>query len=377
MDNNGHDHTDASTRKLRVPLFLKGIAGTKPEYIAFWSACDVYRTFLPPLYDQDFMTCAAYVIVKSSAIGYIDENVPDGEWIPLLNLPPNYVEANKETEKLVRKNLNKQRLHDALVLVIATKVNWWRTTEHVGDGCISPYIRDVLNGTVWNKSMCNKDVALRSLETAGKWASTCIVLKALGLQGIRETKNIPVLGRTSLNLDDNFHSPVESFPAGSERLNVSFQIIQVLSVNELVHRFPGAEDLLRLAELRSKVAKNRVYYHTMAPYLTGKPDAGLHPEDMVHVLGRLGSFIRWMCPDHPLNATHHMCEKKESSIEWIYQNYPDYNEAWEQVCERTARLADMKGIDRAVEMVRQATRTFSLRRKDRPLKRWASERRPR
>jgi len=108
-------------------------------------------------------------------------------------------------------------LGPAVTLILATKLNWWQTNHHTGQGGMSPYIVKVTNVLLPDMDAENK---CELTHTLGHWASTraCLnILKIRCLAADRMNNVVVKAQNVNVEVTDDMLIRVKSMPAGTAK----------------------------------------------------------------------------------------------------------------------------------------------------------------
>jgi hypothetical protein len=241
----------------------------------------------------------------------------------------------------------------ALSVCLATKINFFRTNHHTGQGEMSGFVKKVLSMLY---PMLFKEAELRAVQDAvhnvGHWMSTHIGLNALGMFTGKRVAISPVaalIGKAATNLATDFVARVDSLPAGTAPYAVVHATLKEFSTNKAFTVAPYAEEMFAAAEAieeliagskkaaEEKAVDLRLTYHMGAMYLTGQPrKVFTNPAP----IGTVGSFLLNLKGSSSLTASPLISKEDPSTHTRVktYEGQFGFDECWEAFC------AGMRGI---------------------------------
>lgn len=114
-------------------------------------------------------------------------------------------------------------IRDGLSLIVVTKVNYWKTNHHVGQGGITAYLNKLLAG--WEITAAD-DQTVKLIWRAAHWADTRIVLSCLGIKFDAATDQAAAPLRKLFAPSDDAVLRIRSNPAGTAKWADSYAAIQ-------------------------------------------------------------------------------------------------------------------------------------------------------
>ena len=207
---------------------------------------------------------------------------------------------------------------DILTIIIASKLNWFTTNHHVGQGYATKYICKVINNTYkWcaNAEAGISEAAKNAAWKVGHWASTHLCLRILemrtGVWVIVHPAASP-LGAVFLSAD--YKVRCESAPAGLAKVALVHANLTLFRNNTMWMLAPKFQNILdcflaykeylqEVVTCREKrMVDPRCKDHEGGRYLTNRVDkTGVL--SMVAPLGVVGSFLFWKQPSNTLAAS--------------------------------------------------------------------------
>ncbi len=173
----------------------------------------------------------------------------------------------------------------ALSVCLATKINYFQTNHHTGQGEMTSFIRKVLS-TLYPNQFKEADInqLKDAAHTVGHWMSTHIGLNSLGMITGKPVAISPVaalMGQAATNLASDFVARADSLPAGTAPYAVVHATLKEFSTNKAFTVAPYAKEMAEAAKLiqdlldeakearKNKTVDPRLAYHMGAAYLTG------------------------------------------------------------------------------------------------------------
>jgi hypothetical protein len=163
----------------------------------------------------------------------------------------------------------------ALSVCLATKINFFQTNHHTGQGDMSSFVKKVLS-TLY--PMLFKEAELKAVQDAvhsvGHWMSTHVGLNALGMFTGKHVAISPVvalIGKAATNLATDFVARADSLPAGTASYAVVHATLKEFSTNKAFTVAPYAEEMAAAAEAIEDLiagAKTAAQNKTVDPRLT-------------------------------------------------------------------------------------------------------------
>lgn len=157
-------------------------------------------------------------------------------------------------------------ISDAIALIAATKVNWWKGNHHTGGEIARGFVARLLSIFKVNKI---DEKLTRSIWCAGHWFSTKSWLGALGVPGIADDGATRLAAR--LKVDDAVAKRIRSGPAGTAAFEAVYAGIIAVGSHPVVG-YAAAPQLPALSIWRAAhedIARAPAKYHIGAQYLTG------------------------------------------------------------------------------------------------------------
>ena len=273
----------------------------------------------------------AHIVLKHTAYMITDTAEPeDGDWRvfngTLPSKKPDGFDGTVEINKV----------QAALTMIIATKINWWLTNHHTGQGAMSGYALKVFN-TVVAGMYENKDQSawVDIVHTAGHWAFTKNCPDALGIRGINLSKGVPVWPHPSeyiLNKSADMLLRVESTPAGTHKHATLEACLRMVMRHKPFLLCPGLASTMGAVSIWVKMKKTEslAKLHIGAYYLTGYKRAEFNDADAEQHLSAGGIYVKRRFPRGTLSGAACMDENKLVS-------YPKYDHSWDDFCKSLVR----------------------------------------
>ncbi len=235
----------------------------------------------------------------------------------------------------------------ALSVCLATKINFFQTNHHTGQGEMSKFIQKGLN-TLYPSLFREAELKLvqDAVHRAGHWMSTHVGLNALGMITGRKVAISPVaalIGKAATNLASDFIARADSLPAGTAPYAVVHATLKEFATNKAFTVAPYNDEMAEAAKSIDTLIKDfkqaaidrtvdpRLYYHMGSMYLTGSPrKIFTNPAP----IGTVGSFLFNIKSSSSLTASPLI--SKEDPIARTrtkaYEGQYGFNERWEAFC---------------------------------------------
>jgi hypothetical protein len=244
---------------------------------------------LPPGCEQnvrDLVANAVYGIIYhglTGEIGPAGRRRAASDYIILANVAANWTQALAD-EATAR--ITPQGISVALTLVLATKLMWWMSNHHIGQGGFYAYMLKVVNAMIPTLLDADKMTYTHAI---GHWASTHRVLNMLHIRNDVPFTPLRAPGADArVRITDDIRLRVTAMPAGTARHVLSHAILQkhgqhrVLMFSNMLHECLFVRDEVEaiVNAGRNNVALSiaqdpavldqdpRIVYHMGATYLT-------------------------------------------------------------------------------------------------------------
>lgn len=337
----------------KLPIAETGTLGEAAKIAAQWA----YLTF-------SRKGDAALEIYVSGAVGVILAKLfakvgahPDGDWrsITGVNDVPGLTDLTDADKAKINTFLTTEKIRTALVLVLASKANFWNTNHHTGQSergeYLFNYIRKVAMAKV-SPTVYTDEPVCTAIHTIGHWASTIRCLGIGGIAGLRAVT--PDLRPSSfeVKLSDDAKLRYTGPPAGTHRLAVAYEAARRLVVQDISGFCPGLEEFMALPVVYKEIMRDRVSYHVGAHYLTGRPRENYDDTICESFLGRLGTFVTVIMKAGSLAKSPHLDPGRVKS-------YDDYSESWRKVLE-TYMASASRSSSAATDFVAKVWDTINI-----------------
>lgn len=272
-------------------------------------------SYIPPMTDEfvyKFLVAAAYAVFIFGLVPAGDRN-------------EDLVEVAANGTHPVGEPPSSAEIREAATFIAATKVNFFTSNHHVGQGRMSGYPLKVATNLLARDGRRVEDF-YNAGHTVGHWADTKIVLAQLGFSAIPAPASL--CSKLKLGAAADVSVRRSAAPAGTAKLHIAHAATSRLIVHPLFAAFPGAPDLVRVTRTQRLVSANPISFHLGARYLTGAPRADYDDAQWNGVLGRLGSFICNVFPQSTLAKSPHLMKDNRKT----YQDYDDYNAQFDALC---------------------------------------------
>lgn len=179
----------------------------------------------------------------------------------------------------------------AIILAVATKVNWFKIGHHTGQGGLVGFVQKTCK--VLNIQVTTKE-DIEAVWRLGHWFDTRRILNACGVPGLafRNAAGnlVPIQplapAANPIEMGPEISRRIASNPAGTAKLSDCLAAIDAVKVIPAVNLIESVNlvDLKKWRETADAIAANPAAFHTGAKYLTGQdPIAVPVPPDFVFV----------------------------------------------------------------------------------------------
>ncbi len=157
-----------------------------------------------------------------------------------------------------------------MTLMLATKLNWWMTNHHTGQGEFSPYIKKVIAAICPNWVEVEVKRWLHAI--IGHWCSTHRILRLLGISMSAVSTPLVVAGiLPPPTLAEDMVLRTSSMPAGTARHAVSAAIIKRHGGHKIFMFSSRTQDMVNLVrEFDALMANGKA---NVTKVLANNPDA--------------------------------------------------------------------------------------------------------
>ena len=301
---------------------------------SFTTEAENYGTYVRPTWGNE----AACGIVTDTAENWaafaktlqVNEN---GE-IPALDYLLSYVDS--------------EVVNRVMSLIVATKINYFNTNHHTGQGAVSHFIQKVL-ATLF--SDISNEVAEEDMKNTahriGHWASTHV---CFGILNIRTGRSVSVLpcavrfGREAGTLATDFLVRSDALPAGMAAHGIVHACLSKYGMSKVLFYMPRVEEVTACAkeveELKQAVTQAkedraidpRALGHVGSMYLTGRARV---PLKTIAPIGVIGPFLYHLHPASSMTKSPLITRKSAtgSGYDKAYDGAQGYDEAWDEFCE--------------------------------------------
>lgn len=159
----------------------------------------------------------------------------------------------------------KEDMEKGIILLLATKVNWWRENHHVGERVFSTFMEKVLKHLFddWAEEYMNDKELKQVIWIAGHWMDTRTVVTDM-LSILRDHRP----SSFDLNIPHYILSGMKSFPAGTGRYALYHSILQSILESRYAVATPRDVEIQKFFDTYNSIQANPVRYHL------GAADAG-------------------------------------------------------------------------------------------------------
>jgi hypothetical protein len=319
----GVDPALSDALKLRIPT---GTADITPNDRAQAAAVWAFRTFPKTLgadISETYVSCT-YLVAVAGLMA-----VDDGDSIAV-NL--NSLLPMKESERaIIQPLLTVSKLKTALDIVVSTKINWWLTNHHTGQGALTGFALKMANKIfdyAGSLVPARKEAIMTLFHTCGHWCSTRLMITKFGIRGALPVREYTGAFRVTFAKDVQLR--ISSTPAGTHKHAIAVAgakklLMHLLSAFTTVHL-----DIKAVFDSNNLIKANPISYHVGATYLTGKEGAKFDDNLAGVVLGRVSTIILRIMPKTSLAASPHV--QKENAD--VSKSYEDYDGAFDNLCQQ-------------------------------------------
>lgn len=265
---------------------------------------------------REFLVNSAIAVVY---LGMIARDDPNGD-VTLQEgaLAPAITPAEADA---VNAMYSDNKMIDAGILIMATKITYWQMNHHVGQGFMQGYVKKVFTVKFPDAS---PETWLKTVHTVGHWGSSVRIFHMLEFPEMRVDH--PFNDVRGVTGSDDVRLRVQSCPAGTAVIAVNYAACMKLLRSPMLYLFPMATDLEQLIDAFHAIRAHPTRYHVGAQYLTGYPKEPLPAVPMTS--GRLGSYMSVFFPNHTLmrspqymNGNFRTAEDFDPAFEASLTNY--------------------------------------------------------
>lgn len=190
----------------------------------------------------------------------------------------------------------KQAFEDAVSVIVATKVNWFKGNHHTGGKIATGFVAraySIITGGTVPIDEANTSLAWR----AGHWFDTRAWLASLGVPGIRATQGTVF----PIAVDDAVRKRISSAPAGSASFEAIYSGILYISSHPVLcaANAPALLEWNAWVACHAAIERNPARFHIGSTYLTGKDQIKV-PAVPDPIVGFVATCIRYANRDATL-----------------------------------------------------------------------------
>jgi len=149
-----------------------------------------------------------------------------------------------------------------VLILAATKVNWWQTNHHVGQARFQGYIKKVVTAQ-FGVAAAAHDGVYNAVWRLGHWASTRGVLASLGIRGCGpKMRSFPAP-------TEDISIRIRAYPAGTAKVGVAIAIFKRIYHGMFGKVLPPSPNIGELMESSVNILSRPVEFHVGASHLTG------------------------------------------------------------------------------------------------------------
>lgn len=290
------------------------ISNSKPKYDEAAAFALSFIPINPDPFIEDLIVSAVCAVFY---YGCVDEKNPD-----VLKVDVQIEGAYDRGTVVIKESLRK-----VMTLICATKLNFFSTNHHTGQGTLSGLPLKIFNSFYDPDNTRDMTPVLCStIHMIGHWACTRHMLHTIGIPGIG--KSTVRKGFYKLGFSPDFDLRKGVMPAGTAALSLCYAIIKKMKGTRLIYAIEDEQMITKICTTYWTVFKNRPAYHMSAKLLTGADRIPFDDNEFAALLGFLGSFI------HTFYPTSSICKspKIKRGEKLVYKEYETYSEDFESLC---------------------------------------------
>lgn len=184
---------------------------------------------------------------------------PDGDWIEFHQDPPGISSIVDPDIAKIQPWLAQECLRTALVIIMATKANFWQTNHHTGQSAGGEYLFNYIRKVAIAKlsPTAPQDRALSTcIHTIGHWCSTIKILTIAGIKGPRAVSDDPRPVLINVKLSDDASLRFLGLPAGTHKTAIAFEAPRRLDRQGIKKYCPRYSDMASIALFRQPILLN-------------------------------------------------------------------------------------------------------------------------
>jgi len=230
----------------------------------------------------------------------------------------------------------------ALLMVVATKVNWWTMNHHTGSGSIQGFARKTAFAVLGATDATLLDLS-RCMYVVGHWCSTRRVLSAIGIPGVKVDRLYIKDQVSTFLVSEDVKVRLRSMPAGTHKHAIVYAIAKRMAGNIMAEYSPVLSECEPILDMYHVISMDAANYHIGSLYLTGYKDQSFSDAAADVVLGRCATFIMSFYPNSTIAASPHISKAAASSRSRISKasDYEDFDDSYQAIC----NAVRMKSVD--------------------------------
>ncbi|KAE8743740.1 hypothetical protein FOCC_FOCC009614 [Frankliniella occidentalis] len=216
------------------------------------------------------------------------------------------------------------RVHEAMLLMVSTKVTYYQTNHHTGGRLACHYVKKVYDLT-WGAgdNARSSDEATGDIHSVGHWISTRLVLLKIGFANVKNNGKHPAMTGIDWSITDDVKLRQSTYPAGTAKHGACKEALKRLSNSTIMTVMPGFNDIPAFANTCKTIEQGGAKYHEGAYYLTGSAQIKL--DGPPSIAWQLGTFILKVHPKSKLAKASAFSEENMGM-------YEDVHEGWARLC---------------------------------------------
>jgi hypothetical protein len=231
-----------------------------PAHAAAWAIAMAIEEGMTDDKQLCIVGCMAYLIVKFE--WYDDDcNINNAT---VVNIATTYKERIASVTSLASSEL----AQTAVNILVATKVCFWTTNHHVGQGAFQGYTRKVVMAALGDAAVRDKAV-YQVVWTAGHWLSTRGTLKAIGIKNVTSANQMRSFPKAAADIAIR----LESFPAGTAAVGLCYVALRRMRHSVFRTILPSIDGIADFLDTVKSIRANPVAFHVGASYLGARDDA--------------------------------------------------------------------------------------------------------
>lgn len=230
-------------------------------------------------------------------------------------------------------DINGSDIKDALNLIVATKVHFYLTNHHTGQGSLTGYPAKLVKA-----KYPGEDISAFTdlLHMIGHWANNQLTFKAMGM--LQDTDAIGTGQGFKIIVGADVTMRMSGMPSGTAKLGLCHTLMMRIIGSPLFDFMPYVEDLLRVKNTYLSIMENRFMYHISAKAITGKERLPYDDNNFDRPLAILATFSM----KTNLNSSINKSPLIAGPTSERYKDIDGYSPDFERVCAAYMRASKVK-----------------------------------